>query len=219
MMTTEITFKNDLTESEICAKYSITTAQLDKATKILDCRTGEVFYQVQSQTTDAVYELRYVTAHRCITCTCPAGNPPLTDDGDYAYATRPCWHKRAAAACAFVHRQEENIAYRKEAAEAAAARKVVAKADTHQDVSLTTLNTAQRQRGYDIRIQRDGSTWLNEKSHGWANEGELPGEWWTVCNDPSVVSAVCFPSTQRTWTPAKRRHVAEYQRNGAVVTK
>lgn len=72
-------------------------------------------------------------------------------------------------------------------------------------------------RGYDIRIQRDGSTWLNEKAHGYAPAGQLPAEWITVCKDPSVVKAVIFPSNQRTWRADRRKHLATFERTEVVV--
>lgn len=122
MQTETITTSFSLTEQEICEKYHITLAQLERATRILNAMTGEIWYQVESQTTlDTVYEVHFNADYRCFTCTCPAGNPPLIN-GHLAYAPRPCWHKRAAAACAYEHRQAENLAYRKEAEAARLAR-------------------------------------------------------------------------------------------------
>lgn len=128
-MTTETTTaKRLLTEQEICEKYRITPTQLDRATRILNAMTGEIWYQVESQTTlDTVYEVHFNAKYRCFTCTCPAGNPPLIN-GQLAYAPRPCWHIRAACACAYEHRQAENEAYRKEAEAAAAAKQAIAPA-------------------------------------------------------------------------------------------
>lgn len=65
-------------------------------------------------------------------------------------------------------------------------------------------------RGYDIRIQRQGSCWMGEKAHGWAPAGFLPREWAETIADPTVVQAVIFPSYQARWRSDRRQHVAEY---------
>lgn len=71
-------------------------------------------------------------------------------------------------------------------------------------------------RGYDIRIQRQGSCWMNEKAHGYAPVDQLPAEWEAVKADPSVIAAVVFPSSQRTWRADKRKHLAEYHAAAVV---
>ncbi len=73
--------------------------------------------------------------------------------------------------------------------------------------------TSKRLRGYDIRIQREGSDAMREKQHGWGEENDLPEEWDQVKADPTVVKAVIFPSYQRTWYSHKRRHRDEYSRS------
>lgn len=68
-------------------------------------------------------------------------------------------------------------------------------------------------RGYDIRIQRDGSGWLNEKHHAWGLDGNLPEEWNQIKQDQSVVQAVIFRSTQRHRRADKRRYEEKYTRS------
>lgn len=94
----------ELTSSEICQKFNVTETQIDKASRVLDLQSGKVFYQVESQTTDEIYEVRYNSEFKRLTCNCKAGQVGV-----------PCWHKRAAAAAAFEYRQQENLAARKEA--------------------------------------------------------------------------------------------------------
>lgn len=71
-------------------------------------------------------------------------------------------------------------------------------------------------RGFDIRFQRAGDDWLCQKSHGYAPVGQLPAEWTEICSDPSVIAAVVFPSSQRTWRADKRKHLAEYHAAAVV---
>lgn len=97
-----------LTSSEICEKFNVTEAQIDKASRVLDCQSGKVFYQVESQTVAGqVYEVRFNAQYKRLTCTCPAGQVGI-----------PCWHKRAAMASAYEYRQGENVQARREAEEA-----------------------------------------------------------------------------------------------------
>lgn len=97
------------TEKEIATRFNVTQEQIDRASRVIDCQTGKVFYQVSSQTTDGkVYEVRYNSRYKRLTCNCPAGQAGV-----------PCWHKRATSAAAFEYRQAENIQARKEAEEAA----------------------------------------------------------------------------------------------------
>ncbi len=96
------------TTTEIAARFHVTEAQIDKASRVLDCQSGKVFYQVESQTVAGqVYEVRYNEQYKRLTCSCKAGQVGI-----------PCWHKRAAMAAAFEYRQQENVQARKEAEEA-----------------------------------------------------------------------------------------------------
>lgn len=65
-------------------------------------------------------------------------------------------------------------------------------------------------RGFDIRVQRVGSTWQSEKLHAWSPAGTLPAEWQTITSDPTVVSAVCYLSTEARKQSQKRRLSASY---------
>ncbi len=72
----------------LTTQYNITIEQLDRATKIIDCNTNTVYYQVDSQTNPGTaYNVRFNCQFGCLTCTCPAGQQGI-----------PCWHKRAALA-------------------------------------------------------------------------------------------------------------------------
>jgi hypothetical protein len=95
------------TEAEICEHFHVTPEQLDKATRVLDCHTGKVFYQVQSQSEPGkVYEVQYNAEYKRLTCTCLAGE-----------AGFGCWHRRAALAAMYEYRQQENLQARREAEE------------------------------------------------------------------------------------------------------
>ena len=69
-----------------------------------------------------------------------------------------------------------------------------------------------RGRGYDIRIQRQGSYFLSEKHYALGFDGSLPEEWMRVKRDPTVVRAIIFPSTQRHWRADRRRLADSYAR-------
>lgn len=76
------------TQITLTTQYNITIEQLDRATKIIDCNTSTVYYQVDSQTNPGTaYNVRFNRQFGCLTCTCPAGQQGI-----------PCWHKRAALA-------------------------------------------------------------------------------------------------------------------------
>lgn len=75
---------------------TVTQAQIDRCHRILDEKTGKVFYQVESQTTAGVeYEVRYIK-NGAFSCTCPA--------------TVTCWHIRASLAHAQEFKQLARIA-------------------------------------------------------------------------------------------------------------
>src|SRR5260221_18941 len=110
MTTTQITIKEPIILSEIaiCEKYNVTPAQLDKASRQIDMSNGAIFYQVSSQTTDEIYEVRH-NGHN-FTCTCKAGKVGV-----------PCWHIRAAIASACENHQQERLSnYREMLAQEAA---------------------------------------------------------------------------------------------------
>lgn len=65
-------------------------------------------------------------------------------------------------------------------------------------------------RGFDIRIQRLGSTWQSEKLHAWSPAGTLPAEWQAIITDPTVVSAICHLSSESRKQSQKRKLAAEY---------
>lgn len=74
----------------------ITQAQIDRCHRILDEKTNEVFYQVESQTTVGTeYEVRYIK-NGAFSCTCPA--------------TVVCWHIRASVAHAQEYKKLARIA-------------------------------------------------------------------------------------------------------------
>lgn len=208
-----------LSEAEICAKFDVTPAQLDKATRIVDGQSGEIFYQVTSQTVDATYTVRAHSGGHKLSCTCPAGDPQRDKYGMPLSPILPCWHKRAARAHAFEYRQQENLQAEREAKEAARreaeeAKRATAPLNGNAGFSLLKTGTV-TMRGYDIRIDR-GAGWQNEKAHGYAPLGQLPQEWQDTINDPTVISACIFPSTQRTWQANKRKKLAEYSRETVV---
>lgn len=71
-------------------------------------------------------------------------------------------------------------------------------------------------RGFDIRLQRIGSAWMNEKIHAWSPAGTLPSEWSSIVADPTVVQAVCYFSTEARKQSHKRKILAFYDRQAAA---
>lgn len=102
---------NVKTEMEICAIYHVTPEQIDKCTRLVDGQTGQVFYQVKSQSDpDAEpYTVRYNAQYKKLTCTCKAGQDGFG-----------CWHRRASLAHGYEYRQQENLQARIEAGDRAA---------------------------------------------------------------------------------------------------
>jgi len=74
----------------------ITSEQISKCFKIIDLRTNEDFYQVESSTGECDYEVRYDPA-KGLTCTCETGKHGFWNCKNY------CWHVRASVA---VYKQE-----------------------------------------------------------------------------------------------------------------
>lgn len=71
---------------------------------------------------------------------------------------------------------------------------------------------AKKTRGYDIRIQRDGSNCPREPLHVWGLQGKLPKEWEQIKQAPDVQKAVIFYSSQRHRRVDKRQVLATYTR-------
>lgn len=116
-----------LTQAQIAERYNVTQAQIDRAERLIDMKTGEIFYQVSSQTTDETYELRYNKEFHRLSCQCKAAQNGI-----------PCWHKRAATAAQHEHRQAEYIALSKEA-EMSKHRKIQAEAQAHVEAQMVIL--------------------------------------------------------------------------------
>src|SRR5260370_35235931 len=70
----------------------ITSEQISKCFKIIDLRTNEDFYQVESSTGECDYEVRDDPA-KGLTCTCEAGKHGFWNCKNY------CGHVRASVAC------------------------------------------------------------------------------------------------------------------------
>lgn len=96
-----------LTEKELCAKFTVTPELLDATTRIINCTTGEVFYQSTSLSTGETYDVHFCNGH--FTCTCKAGQI------GFIHCKRYCKHVRAAFAIALEHFQAENAQARQEA--------------------------------------------------------------------------------------------------------
>ncbi len=66
--------------------YGITPEQLDACTRVIDEKTGEVFYIVQSASDPTVsYQVRYSKQFNRLSCQCKGNQKGRT-----------CWHLRAA---------------------------------------------------------------------------------------------------------------------------
>lgn len=68
-------------------------------------------------------------------------------------------------------------------------------------------------RGYDIRIQRDGSDSPREQLHAWGLQGRLPQEWEQVKQQPDVQRALIFYSSQRHKRVNHRQYLDSYTRS------
>lgn len=102
-----------------------TQEQLDACHRAIDPETNEVFYCLASATTAGTfYEVRYLRAKAALTCTCPAGNPPLDAKGYPVYAPKMCWHRRSVLAHAKEYREAQK-------AECEAMRKRIEEANQH----------------------------------------------------------------------------------------
>lgn len=67
---------------------SVTEAQINACTRVIDEATNTVFYQVDSSQNDGTfYTVRKMADKPFLTCSCPAGQ-----------AGQMCWHRRAALA-------------------------------------------------------------------------------------------------------------------------
>jgi SWIM zinc finger len=83
----------------VTTKYNVTIEQIDRATKIIDCNTNTVYFQVDSQTTPGTaYNARFNPQYGKLTCTCPAGEKGIN-----------CWHKRAALAANELEKVTTNL--------------------------------------------------------------------------------------------------------------
>lgn len=50
-----------------------TQEQIDRCERIVDLAANQVFYQVQSESSDELYKVSYDREHHCFRCTCPSG--------------------------------------------------------------------------------------------------------------------------------------------------
>jgi hypothetical protein len=50
-----------------------TQEQIDRCERFIDMAANQVFYQVTSESSDAIYEVRYNHQYKCFTCSCPSG--------------------------------------------------------------------------------------------------------------------------------------------------
>ena len=74
------------------------------------------------------------------------------------------------------------------------------------------MDGVRKGKGYDIRVQREGSEWRAEKVQGWGYDGALPSEWQQIKQDPTVISAKMSPGYQRRWRADRRHIIDEYNR-------
>lgn len=128
-----IDLKNILNENEICAKFGVTPEEIDRASRVIDCNDGSIFYQVTSRTGGDDHVVRYNKEFGCLTCTCKAGQNGCK-----------CWARRAAQAHNFEYRQNERIAMAKEeeAARIASSNRVQQQAQAAIDEKMAAMYTA-----------------------------------------------------------------------------
>lgn len=122
-----IDLKNILTEEEICQKFNVTAEEIDRASRVIDCADGSIFYQVTSRSGGDDHIVRYNKEFQVLTCTCKAGQNGVK-----------CWARRAAQAAAFEYRQNERVAMAKEeeAARAASHKRIQAEAQAAVDEKM-----------------------------------------------------------------------------------
>src|SRR5438552_13711204 len=82
-------------------RYEVTQEQLDRCHRIVNEQTGEVFYQVESESDPTVeYEVHFIPG-KGFTCTCPAGQ-----EGFRSCSKGTCKHCRWAVAAARQYKAE-----------------------------------------------------------------------------------------------------------------
>jgi hypothetical protein len=130
--------------------HEVTPDQLDACMRVIDGQTNEVFYRVASQTDfEKTYTVRAVKGadgKHYLTCTCPAGSPPVNANGSLQWSPRPCWHKRAASAHADEYKALEQARAEREArreadaARLARIRRLVERGLTHEQALMAADN-------------------------------------------------------------------------------
>ncbi len=81
---------------------TISQAHIDLCTRLINPDTGEVYYRVASESTDAVYEVHHI-AGRGFTCTCPAGQEGFA----HCFANPTCKHCRWSVEHARLYKAEQ----------------------------------------------------------------------------------------------------------------
>jgi hypothetical protein len=105
--------------ANIYETYNVSFAQVNACHRIGSTTTRGAYYQVESSKDDGTeYIVEFNRTVNALTCTCPAGNPPVLENGHLAYAPRNCWHKRAAQAHAEEYRIDRRLLQEKEEAQA-----------------------------------------------------------------------------------------------------
>jgi hypothetical protein len=136
------------TSEEIYTYYRVTSSQLDMAHRIVNDRTHQVYYQVESaQNTGDEYVVIFDRVHHCLTCTCKAGQNGI-----------PCWHKRAALAHAAEYRLFQRAVEAVEEAEA-----ILEQAQGIAPLPEDLLNERQAGKRDAQAVARDGMNAYNRK--------------------------------------------------------
>lgn len=128
------------TLEEIAEHFHVTQEQIDKATRVLDCRSGKIFYQVESQSeAGKFYVVKYNSEYKRLTCTCLAGQSGFG-----------CWHRRAALANMYEYRQQENLQARREAEEAVRQQAAQAAVDARMQELYRQRASAEKVEGFHL---------------------------------------------------------------------
>lgn len=142
--------------NDIYTTYHVTFAQVNACHRIGSTTTRGAYYQVESSKDDGTeYTVEYNRTVKALTCTCPAGNPPVLENGKLAYEPKGCWHKRGTLAHAAEFRANRKALQEKEEAQAVI--------EIAAEVAEDKLNRLQAEKAEATARKANGNNAYNRK--------------------------------------------------------
>lgn len=120
-----------MTTTTIATQFNVTEAQVSAAHRIVDLAAHQIFYVVESATSDSEYKVIYNRSLKALQCL-PFSGPACkaSENGT------PCWHKRAAMAAAAEYKAE------RDAMEEVAMSELQAEIDAEVTAMMERINAA-----------------------------------------------------------------------------